>query len=337
MTWNEKRIVSVLSTVLVVLVVAVMIVLSIRYRENRANSADGDTVNPQSVVVDKTDYATLQMDNGSFAPTFAVDGEGQWTWADQPDFPLDDTIVQQVLTILDNPQPQQTLAMEGGPGAYALESPRATVIGTRGDGSTRTIQLGKSTTDGQSFYAMIDGDETTVYILPGTLYHLIQTPVYDMMRLPELPDLGEEHLKSITISGHLGDNASAPVLTLEAVQQPGQTPQTLWHAGEEDVSAHALVRGLLQDLSQLTLGRCVDYKPSQGALEICGLKAPAAVLTITYLNDKGSEQELQLSVGNRVTDGSGRYMQMNGDSTIYFLPTELLDPLMHMAAKGLAA
>ena len=337
MTWNEKRIVTVLSTVLVVLMAAVLVALSIRYRQGQAQQAEGGYVDAQGQAVADDEYVSVQLDNGSFAPTFALGAAGEWIWADQQDFPLNDETVQAVLAILDDPKPQQTLPMEGGPGEYALENPRATVTATRGDGSTRVIQLGKATTDGQSYYAMLDGDETTVYILSGQLHELLQTPVYAMMELPELPDLSGENLLSVSILGHLGDNASAPMLTLEAKQEEGQKPRTRWFAGEEEVTDNALVQGLMADLAALTLGRCVDYNPSEDALEICGLTDPAAVLTIRYLNSNGGEQELQLSIGTRVTDGSGRYMQMNGDSTIYFLPTDLLDPLMHMAAQGLAA
>ena len=334
MTWKEKRIVTALSPILVVLMVAVLLALSIRYRENRTQQAENTAVTPQGAVVAKKDYAKLYIENGSFSPTFAIGEDGKWTWADEPSFPLNSETVESILALLDDPKPQQTLPMENGPENYALESPRATIIGTRGDGSTRTILLGKSTTDGKSFYAMIDGDETTVYILPGTIYQLIQTPVYDMMILPTMPDLREERLTSITIQGHQRDNAAAPALKLHTQQEGG----TRWFADTEEVTDNPLLQGLLDDLSKLTITRCVDYNPSEGAIEICGLTAPVAVLTIGYLTAGDTEQELQLAIGSRVTDGSGRYAQFTGnDNTIYFLPTDMLDPLMHIAASGLSA
>ena len=50
----------------------------------------------------------------------------------------------------------------------------------------------------------------------------------------------------------------------------------------------------------------------------------------------GTDSSLNLTIGNRLPDGSGRYVRLGDDPTIYFLPTELLDPLMRLASEGLA-
>ena len=48
---------------------------------------------------------------------------------------------------------------------------------------------------------MMNGDESTVYIVADTLVNLLQTPIYDMCALPELPDLSEGALRAIMIQG----------------------------------------------------------------------------------------------------------------------------------------
>ena len=85
----------------------------------------------------------------------------------------------------------------------------------------------------------------------------------------------------------------------------------------------------------MTLLRCVDYRPSEEAEEICGFDAPGAVLTAGYTVN-GSEQTLTLSVGAQLPDGSGRYVQLGDSSTIYSMSTDDLDPLMYIAANGLS-
>ena len=40
-------------------------------------------------------------------------------------------------------------------------------------------------------------------------------------------------------------------------------------------------------------------------------------------------------MGDRLPDRSGRYAQLEDDTTIYLLETALLDPLMRVAASGL--
>ena len=63
----------------------------------------------------------------------------------------------------------------------------------------------------------------------------------------------------------------------------------------------------------------MDYNPSGRAVTICGLDAPEAAVEITYTAGDGGESVLGLTVGARVPDRSGRYTQVDGDSTIYLV------------------
>jgi hypothetical protein len=56
---------------------------------------------------------------------------------------------------------------------------------------------------------------------------------------------------------------------------------------------------------------------------------------IDYVDEDDTDQMLTLTIGNRLPDGSGRYTRLNEDTTIYLLDTDLLDPLMQVAANGL--
>ena len=91
----------------------------------------------------------------------------------------------------------------------------------------------------------------------------------------------------------------------------------------------------MEDLRTLSLTKCVDYDPSDEAASICGFDAPPAALTVNYASPTGTEEALTLTVGNTVLDGSGRYVRLDGSSTIYSLPTAALDPLMRVAVNGL--
>lgn len=330
MSWSEKRIIKILSMILAVLLAALLIVLSIRYREQRQTHIDNSGAAIQSESLNSTDYTELFVEHEAATLTFSYSQAGKWIWADDPSFPLNDETVMAIISLLDTIRPQQTLPMEGGPQAYALETPRATIRGTRADGTTRTIHLGKATTDGTSFYAMIDENQETVYILPGTLLELIQTPIYDMCELPQLPKLTEDMISSITIQGPRSGDSTPATLTIHASKSGGWTT-----SDGKDVGENGSFKSLLEDITALRLERCIDFAPSDNAVKVCGLTNPAAVLTVTYLADKNSEQTLKIQVGTHVTDGNGRYIRVNSDSTIYFLPTELLDPLMSISTKGL--
>lgn len=323
MTWKEKRIVTILGVILSLLAVALLLVFSMRYRAHRNEVDDAAMITTGGEIIDKSAFMELHFITEQAELNFSINAAGDWGWTDNPDFPLDDSVVQQVLAILEDPKPQQTLPMEGGPEAFALESPIATVTAVRGDGSKRRIDLGKSTTDGQSYYAMLDENLDTVYILRGELYHLMRTPIYAMCRPPQLPQLSGEALVSLSLQS--GD------AVLRLTQEQGR-----WMAESgEDVTENPKIQALLDDLAGLSIDKCLDFDPSDRAVEICGFTAPAAVLTADYLDESGAEQRFLLTVGQRVPEKTGRYVRLDGQEPIYFLPTELLDPLIPLASLGL--
>ena len=98
---------------------------------------------------------------------------GNWIWADDPEFPLDDSTVQGILALLTDLRPQQTITEGDTLEAYGLGPAFATLTATRPDGGTLTVALGNTTTDGDSYY-MLPGraGESGVYHLrlPVLLY-----------------------------------------------------------------------------------------------------------------------------------------------------------------------
>ena len=110
---------------------------------------------------------------------------------------------------------------------------------------------------------------------------------------------------------------------------------TTWRCEGANVSDDPILRALLEDLSALTFAKCVDYAPSDEAAEICGFNSPSAVLQVAYLTEGGSEQTLELTIGQRLPDKTGRYTRLGSESAVYLLVTDLLDPLMSIAADGL--
>ena len=54
-----------------------------------------------------------------------------------------------------------------------------------------------------------------------------------------------------------------------------------------------------------------------------------------YTTASGADQTLTLTIGQPLLDGSGRYVWMDDDTTIYYLPTAALDPMMRISVSGL--
>lgn len=282
-------------------------------------------------------YDSLVYSNGSTTLSFTAAEDGTWTWDNDPDFPLRQEPVNAILAQLINWHPQQTLAAGEDLSEYGLDEPAGSLTLTGLDGSARALSFGKTTTDGTSRYVMEMSDPSTVYIIADTLYTAMGLPIYDMCELPRLPSLEESTLRSVMLRGPEGEDGTPALVTLLTTsRRAGEEGPVTWLQGSEDVTDNETVRALLEDLGSLAFTRCVDYDPSDEALELCGFSAPPASVTVNYV-PAGSEeaQTLALTVGNPVLDGSGRYVQLGDSSAIYSLPTAALDPLMRLAVNGL--
>lgn len=331
MTWKERRLITVLSVILAILSAALLIVLGIRYRQSRDAVQDPAAQAAQAAQAAGSAYASLSVYSGSATLSFSIQEDGTWVWDDDTEFPLDDSTIRSIMDLLSDLTPQQVLSDPQSLESYELDAPSASISAVKADQSTVSVTFGKATTDGTSRYATMNGDSSTVYIFADTLYQALQTPIYDMMTLPELPVLTESSIASISIQGP-GEDAEPLLLAAQHTDSA-----TTWLSGGEDVTGNATVQALLEDLEQLEIARCVDYRPSEEAASICGFDDPDALVQVTYTPEGGSESVLTLTVGNPEPAGTGRYARVGADTTIYLLETALLDPLMRVAAGGLSS
>lgn len=359
MTWKERRTISMLLTVIAVLFAALLIVFGMRYREGREEALAGADssaagLSDGGIPTDPGAYSAVKYYNGSVTLSFTLDEKGKWIWADGPDFPLNDTTVTSILETLTSLKFQQVLAATEDREAYGLDNPTATLTASAAGGGEQTLSFGKTTTDGDSYYMMMDGDDSTVYIVADTLVKLMRMPIYDMCTLPELPDLGERNLRAITIQGPVPAEESSeeeeaeedregsepveeperPTVSLNARRSNGDGQSALWFSGSDNVTATALMKDLLHDLGAMAMAKCVDYYPSGEAAEICGFASPDAILKVEYAAN-GADETFTLFVGARMPDESGRYVRLEEDGAIYALSTDSIDAVMSISANGM--
>lgn len=325
--WRQRRTITVLSTILSILVVAVLVVGGYRYRQHRQAQAETLAEGVNTVVSTQYTYTAITYSNKTAKLSFAVDEETDcWYWADDPDFPLDDTVITEICTMLTALKPQQTLTAEEPLENYSLDVPFASLSASSGSGEALTIAFGKTTTDGTSYYTLINGDETTLYIIDGAIYEKMEVPIYDMMVLPVLPALTAENLQSITISGEMITDLSA--------QRPESGEAATWRSNGANVTDIPVTSSILEELETLTLVKCVDYKPTDEAVSLCGFDTPVTV-EVTYLTEGGSELSADFSLGSKTLDESGYYFRMDGDTSIYQVAADSMDTLLSVAASGL--
>lgn len=296
-----------------------------------------------SAITEDHGYTSLTYTNSTATLSFTQDEDGSWIWADDPEFPLDDSTITYIIQILQSLKPQQTITDGDTLEAYGLDQPSATLTATDAEtGETLKLTFGKATTDGTSYYMLMNDAESPVYIVSDTLYNYLSTPIYDMCVLPELPVLTEETLNSLTIQGAVETTLTAAhnesTSTDETDGEDGEeTSSVTWTSGETDVTDNETFQSLLDELSTLSFTKCADYKPSDEAVELCGFGSPTAVLTASYVTDSGTEGTLTLTLGTKNVDGDSYYARMDDDTTIYLLSASAVSALVTAASSGLGA
>lgn len=321
--------------------------LAVRFVKNRAQQKEAQAAAAASsgVITDAaTSYKALSYHNGSATLSFALNDKGKWYWTDDANFPLNQDYLIKMVKTLSSLKPQQTITDGDTLEAYGLSEPAQTLTATAENGQITTLALGNATTDGDSYYMLMNGSETPVYIISNELSTEMAVGIYDMYLLPDFPALTEDRLNSVTLAGAVTTVLSAS----HAAAQPGAGDSsasssadaadvTTWRCGGADVTGDEQVQGVVKQLLGLSLDACVDYRPSDGAAALCGFDKPDAVITVSYTGDGNTDKTLTLTVGGRVLDGDGRYVRVNDDSTVYRMAADKLDMLVKVSANGLAA
>lgn len=76
-----------------------------------------------SAITEDHGYTSLTYTNSTATLSFTQDEDGSWIWADDPEFPLDDSTITYIIQILQSLKPQQTITDGDTLEAYAWTSP----------------------------------------------------------------------------------------------------------------------------------------------------------------------------------------------------------------------
>ena len=258
----------------------------------------------------------LTLCDGDVTLRFEKVENAAWVWQDDPQFPLEQTALEELLSL--------PAALEGGevvPNAedlsiYGLTSPTKYITVTA-DGEDATYYVGEETTDGRWYVLTPDG---RVLYASAESKALLSRSIYDMAVLPQLPVIAPEQVVSVTI---LTPERTVAFLTDE---------DGVRRSANRDVTAQTAA--LVEELGALTVTACVDYHPAEGAAAVCGLDEPVLTLAMNYLSDTGADKALTLAVGLPTGDG-GRYVTLDGETTIYRMEEASLAQLLTIAETGL--
>ena len=276
-----------------------------------------DTQELQEDLTELAASGTMCYSNGSVTLHFTCDENGKWFWRDDPEFPLDQSYILALRETVRGMAAAAPVTDAGDPASHGLDSQDKYLTTTNEKGESLTFYFGDKADDGTYYMSRSDAPEQ-VYMAPAALTDQLDISIFNMMMLPELPRIDPKRAHTVTVSG------------------PGEMTFTLtrgadgkWGGAPE---AEAYAEALLQEVTAMTVDSVLDYQPSDGVAELCGLDVPAAVLTIGYVNTVEVESSFTMTVG---ADRDGRRCVLIGeDTTIYLMNSELLQQLLTLAEKG---
>lgn len=304
------------------LMLAVLMLLSAAVACGKSKADENTEKKPEKNGEQTTQTAApaemLEYSDGEITLHFAKDEDGHWQWRDDPEFPLDESAIHAMMTSVEEMKDAQPIKKAKKASYYGLDSKEMYLRITDRKGEKITFYFGDQNKNEQ-YYVRRTDRKGKVYVAPKAMTKALNRSVYDMMELPKLPELTEENMRTIVING--GDGVKFTVKASDGK----------WVRQGSTVSKK--MQPVVKMLDGLELDRCIDYRPSEGVDKICGLRHPTAVIRVDYVNTVGVEDSFRMEVGDK--RGSGRYVRINDDSTIYLIDRKTLTPLLDLARSGL--
>lgn len=252
--------------------------------------------------------------NGSVTVSFKRGEDGSWLWKDDPDFPLEVACVEELLHTVEELLAQPALDTEKSLEDLGLDSESKYVTVSDEQGQTVTWYLGDKDDNG-CYYACVAGDEEQkIYQAPAALSTQINRGIYEMMRLPGLPEVAPESIRGVGITVEGKNTYIHP------------NSEGVLHAQDTEQS---IVDALVQLIAAPELQSCVDYRPSSGAPAICGFSDTSPVMTVEYVNTVGVDSSYSLTLGGQ--RGEGYCVMLGGDDTIYLIDAALAEAILAFA------
>ena len=149
--------------------------------------------------------AKLVCYNGSVTLRF-VREEDTWYWGDDRDFPLEQSIVTELLATVQGYAALSPLPHTDDLSQFGLSDTKRYISLTDTEGNTRTYWLGTQTDEGQ--YIQPEDETDAVYLSPAGVDGTLSMGIYDMARLPKLPQLTADNVSALTVTAADGKSLS---------------------------------------------------------------------------------------------------------------------------------
>ena len=219
-----------------------------------------------------------------------VKEDDSWSYADDDVFPLDQSVPENMTSVLSGLTASRVLDEPGELADYGLDEPALTVTATDADGTAYTFAVGDQNEVSQEYYLLYNGDESKVYMVDSSLGDAFSLGLYDMVQMESLPMFGTVTGLSVTQPG-----GSVGVSYVEDSESLYYDSSAHWFLEQEDGTQLALdtgkVTSLTASVTGLTWISCVNYDADDQELAAWGLEESSAVKVVLTYEPSSSEED----------------------------------------------
>ena len=324
---TKRRTLAVLAAVIAVLGLALWALNRSTAAEEAASSAAADGTIPlcsfSAADLSRITYTyngqTLTLD----------DADGSWTLADDPDYHLDASACNTMVTALASLNAKRQLTAQPGED-YGLADPAVTVTVTAA-GETNTFAFGTENPVTGDLYVQKAGDDA-VYTVSGNKAACFELTKADLFGAFNPAGLTASALESVSITTGSG------TLALNAVSEPAEaerdsedassesaadstTYQTVWRLADEPSADldDSKVQSILSALAGYVTAQITDADPSAYGFDapLATVRAASADGTVTL---------------HYAENADGCWMMVEGDSSVYAVDLDTVQALLITAA-----
>ena len=257
--------------------------------------------------------------------------DNHWQYSGDEAFPLEENYISSMLSALSDVTASRVIESPEDLEQYGLDEP-ACEINVTAEQET-TILIGDESSMGGSRYLSVgDGN---VYLVDSSLLDTFSYSLYDIVEKEEIPSMNDVRSFNVESDGQLIE------IEYDGTGELAYSDEYIWFLNGETALDTDLAYDLIESVSYMSWGDCVNYRAEEDDLAQYGLDEPQAKVTVKYMateeTEDGETRDVLTSFELEVGDYSGQmcYARLAGSEMIYLIDGSVADALVYADAQSL--
>ena len=260
--------------------VAALVVLSVSYAGikiyvRNQKEAESDATDDTEIIysADADQINAIEFLTDGQETTFEKNEDGVWTCKREPEFPVNQSSIENLKGYLCELSSQRTLTDVENMEQYGLDDPQNIITVRTEDGDSFNLEVGEENTSVNAFYAKQKENDQTVYLISSSIIEEFSDNLYDYAQMDEFPFISSTDIYEIQLKS---EKEGDYLLTKNE-------SDNFWYvttAELSDKADSAKASGISSSVGSLSFSAMADYHCED--LSKYGLEDSYAEITVKY-------------------------------------------------------